>query len=430
SSKAVKLVDPTLTEVITIPQGGSPPLEPPPLLEPVTVLNTQAAGYSLDSMSYKDWIPTPEIALAVFEQNVVYALSCTLAFGFVKLEDSSLLSSYNIPTNSTLKFVVPVRGGADCSKGDDTKEFLTSSGSNSNSGPSQNQPPPIPLRDESHETPSLGGSSVDGSSNPGVSPYSLQNHHLFCFSRESSTNVSDLNVGDSSETTSNVDNFESTGTTPTNLGVQEQDLIISETRGFTLSPFLGSKTPVIAASSAILPTLASVKAVSNLSDALTAPQPSSFVPYTVYDSEADSVSSQSIQSDFESVTDGEFQRLGFNNFSDSDLDSASDMDSVGGLEELLNGISSLKLDSFDAVDLFELEQNLADLDLGYGTAPFISAAGKGKGAKKAKESKPAKKSVKVKAATAKSAKGKGKRAVEDDDADDVEENPPLDPVPM
>ncbi|ORY28709.1 hypothetical protein BCR33DRAFT_590537 [Rhizoclosmatium globosum] len=106
------------------------------------------------------------------------------------------------------------------------------------------------------------------------------------------------------------------------------------------------------------------------------------------------------------------------------------MDSVGGLEELLNGISSLNMDSFDAVDLFELEQNLADLDLGYGIAPFISAAGKGKGAKKAKESKPAKKSVKVKAATAKSAKGKGKRAMEDDDADDVEENPPLDPVPM
>ncbi|KAJ3279733.1 hypothetical protein HDU79_000342, partial [Rhizoclosmatium sp. JEL0117] len=226
--------------------------------------------------------------------------------------------------------------------------------------------------------------------------------------------VSDLNVGDSSATTSNVDNFESTGTTPTNLGVQEQDPIISETRGFTLSPFLGSKTPVIAASSAILPTLASVKAVS-----------------TIF----------SIQSDFESVTDGEdgkidhellnqFQRLGFNNFSDSDLISASDMDSVGGLEELLNGISSLNMDSFDPVNLFELEQNLADLDLGYGTAPFISAAGKGKGAKKAKESKPAQKSVKRKAATAKSAKGKGKRAMEDDDADDVDEDPPSDPVPM
>ncbi|ORY38397.1 hypothetical protein BCR33DRAFT_430499 [Rhizoclosmatium globosum] len=291
-SKAIKLVDPTLTEVITISQGDSPLQEPPPLLEPVTVLNTQAAGYSLDSMSYKDWIPSPELALAVFgfldnisriyhnlfvempstltirdlreflyqEQNVVYALSCTLAFGMVKLEYSSLLFSYNIPTESILKFVVPLRGGADHAsrtQDSDTKELLTSSGSNSNSPPSQNNvtpttepvplsntssvepptlsttssvepstcsaqsdpPPPIPLCDESYETPFLGGSSVDGSSNPGVSPYSHQSSCLFRFSRESSTSVSDLGVDDISATTSNIK--ESTGTTPTNLEVQE-----------------------------------------------------------------------------------------------------------------------------------------------------------------------------------------------------------------
>ncbi|KAJ3079770.1 hypothetical protein HDU99_010115 [Rhizoclosmatium hyalinum] len=181
------------------------------------------------------------------EQNVVYALSCTLAFGMVKLEYSSLLFSYNIPTESILKFVVPLRGGADHAsrtQDSDTKESLTSSGSNSNSPPSQNNvtpttepvplsttssvepstrrsdpPPPIPLRDESHETPSLGGSSVDGSSNPGVSPYSHQSRRLFRFSRESSTSVSDLGVDDISATTSNIK--ESTGTTPTNLEVQE-----------------------------------------------------------------------------------------------------------------------------------------------------------------------------------------------------------------
>ncbi|KAJ3050551.1 hypothetical protein HDU99_008636, partial [Rhizoclosmatium hyalinum] len=250
--------------------------------------------------------------------------------------------------------------------------------------------------------------------------------------------ISDLGVDDSSTTTSNIE--ESTGTTPTNLEVQGQDPI-SETRGFTFSPFLEPKASVVgAASSAVSPSLASVKADSNLSDALSPAEPSLFVPYTVSDSEADSVSSQSVESDFKSVTGGEdgdidyellnqFQRLGFNDLSDSDLDSASDLDSVGGLEDILNGTSSLNLDSFDAVDLFELEQNLADLDLGYGTAPFISA-GKGKGAKKGKQSKPPTKPVKSKATKAKSAKGKGKRAMEDDDADDVEEDPPSDPVSM
>ncbi|ORY52030.1 hypothetical protein BCR33DRAFT_712242, partial [Rhizoclosmatium globosum] len=442
-SKAAQLVDSTLTQGITVPQGDGPPPEPPPLLEPETVLNTQAAGYSLDSMSHQDWIPTPELALAVFgfldnvscvsrkraimsalfkswsqldkcppsinqielldlstttvgteqpslssffvelvdghnlfvempsmltirdlreflyqERNVIYALSCTLVFGMIKLENSSLLSSYNIPTDSTLKFVVQVRGGADRAsrtQDSDTKEFLTSSGSNSNSPPSQNNvtpttepvplsttssvepstrrsdpPPPIPLRDESHETPSLGGSSVDGSSNPGVSPYSLQNRRLFRFSRESSTNVSDFGVGEFSAASSNVDDLESTGTTPTNLEVQEQDPI-SKTRRFAFSPFLEPKASVIAASSAVSPTLPFVRSDSNFSDALTAPEPSLFVPYTVSDSEADSVSSQSVQSDFDSVADGEdgdidyellnqFQRLGFD-------DSASDLDS-------------------------------------------------------------------------------------------------------
>ncbi|ORY42787.1 hypothetical protein BCR33DRAFT_717994 [Rhizoclosmatium globosum] len=456
-SKVAELIDPTLTQVITVPQGDSPLPEPPPLLEPATVLNTQVAGYSLDSMSYQDWIPSPELALAVFgfldsvscvsqkraimsalfkswsqldkcppsiaqiesldlstttvgpeqallsrffvelvdghhlfvempsmltirdlreflyqERNVIYALSCTLVFGMVKLEDSSLLSSYNIPTDSTLKFVVQVRGGADRAsrtQRSDTKEFLTSSGS---SPPSQNNakpttepsslsttstvepstlyttssveqstrsaqsdpPPPIPLRDESHETPSLGGSSVDGSSNPGVSPYSHQSRRLFRYSRESSTSVSDLGVDDTSVTTSNIE--ESTGSTPTNLEVQEQDPI-SETRGFTFSPFLEPKTPVVAASSAALtassavsPTLSFVRSDSNLFDALTAPEPSLFDPHTVSDSEADSVSSQSVQSDFDSVADGEdgdidyellnqFQGLGFD-------DSASDLD--------------------------------------------------------------------------------------------------------
>ncbi|KAJ3277705.1 hypothetical protein HDU79_002220, partial [Rhizoclosmatium sp. JEL0117] len=253
--------------------------------------------------------------------------------------------------------------------------------------------------------------------------------------------VSDFGVGEFSAASSNVDDLESTGTTPTNLEVQEQDPI-SETRGFAFSPFLGSKTPVVGASSAALtassavsPTLPFVRSDSNFSDALTAPEPSLFVPYTVSDSEADSVSSQSVQSDFESVADGEdgdidyellnqFQRLGFD-------DSASDLDSVSGLEDLLNETSSLNLDSFDAVDLFELEQNLADLDLGYGTAAFISAAGKAKGAKKAKQSKPATKPIKAKAA--KPRKGKGKRLIEEDEEDDVpdeiDKGPPSDPVP-
>ncbi|ORY43166.1 hypothetical protein BCR33DRAFT_717902, partial [Rhizoclosmatium globosum] len=334
-SKAAQLVDSTLTQGIAVPQGDSPPPEPPPLLEPATVLNKQAAGYSLDSMSHQDWIPSPELALAVFgfldnvscvsqKRAIMSALfkswsqldECPPSIGQIELLD---LSTTTVGTEqpSLSSFFVELVDGHNL--------FVE-------------MPSMLTIRDlreflyqERNVVYALSCTLVFGM-------IKLENWSLL----PSLLHLSNHQLADQ------IHHFRFRFVMNP-MKLHPWVVLLLMVRPTLVSVHIRSKTVVcsvslathqqMSASSAVSPTLPFVRSDSNFSDALTAPEPSLFVPYTVSDSEADSVSSQSVQSDFESVADGEdgdidyellnqFQRLGFD-------DSASDLDSVSGLEDLL-----------------------------------------------------------------------------------------------
>ncbi|ORY48510.1 hypothetical protein BCR33DRAFT_37115 [Rhizoclosmatium globosum] len=345
-------------------------------------------------MSHHDWIPSPALALAIFEasdaapnvmekqaiiktsfntrltqvlaffvklldgkhlfveirqdatvlelrnylvqsRNVANAFSLQLVFGGQYMDDSHLLSSYNLVVDSTIRFVGKLPGGADnMYSSTDPSQKVGSSSTDASPVESQ-EPPSVPLRDESNELPSLSGSSVGGSSVPSFSPiqpYSRRGRRPFHYSRQSSTTDSDLNVGDSSATISRGDYLDVAATpTPKNLNQidyqsDEETTVPLRSNMLATSGAVESGTSSISVLTAsplpeyapfemsgfdatFIPSALSqtVEAESGLASTLSAPpaQISEYVSFIVSDSETESEPSTCNNSDPESLADGE-----------------------------------------------------------------------------------------------------------------------------